>query len=230
VCRLQTTGGTAIDTPRRHLGLVRLTLILIAAGAYALDQFTKQWAVTTLEPGRPVPLIGDLLHLHLLFNPGAAFSLGEEFTVVFAVFGILALGFVAFWLAPRVRNYPWAVAIGLILCGIGGNLTDRIARPPAPFHGYVVDFLQLPHWPVFNVADMCLVFGVGIMIWLMVVRPLPLTASPFDEDDASSGTADEAPSPEEATRSDAADSSGTPASGDRPSPVGPPPGESGETA
>lgn len=155
---------------------VRATMIAIALGTYLIDQVTKHLAVTHLEPNQPVPLVGDLLMLRLVFNPGAAFSLGEGFTTVIAIFAILALSFVVFVLAPRVDNRPWAVAIGLIACGIAGNLTDRLARPPGPFQGYVVDFLQLPYWPIFNVADMCLVFGAAAIIWMNIVRPIPFSS------------------------------------------------------
>ncbi len=56
-------------------------------------------------------------------------------------------------LAVRVRSTGWALALGLLLGGALGNLTDRVFREPAPFRGHVVDFLELPHWPVFNLAD-----------------------------------------------------------------------------
>jgi signal peptidase II len=153
---------------------IRLLLAAVALGAYIVDQVTKQLAVTFLDPGRPVPLIGDLVMLHLVFNPGAAFSLGEDFTVVIAAFAVVALLIVLFWIVPRVGDKRWAVSIGLMLCGIAGNLTDRLFRPPGPFRGHVVDFVQLPFWAIFNVADMCLVFGALLLAWLAVVRSVPL--------------------------------------------------------
>lgn len=152
-------------------------------GAYVLDQVTKYLATTFLDPAHPVPLLGGLLTLRLIFNPGAAFSLAEDFTVVIASLAILALLFVIFWIAPKVRDKRWAVAIGLLICGIAGNLTDRMFRPPAPFRGHVVDFLQLPYWPIFNVADMCLVFGVVLLVWLTVVKPVPMTGAPEPDKD-----------------------------------------------
>ncbi|WP_028708203.1 signal peptidase II [Propionicicella superfundia] len=171
---MQAAGGTAIDASTKDLRRVRLTLLAVALTAYVLDQVTKQLAVTFLDPDRPVRLIGDLLVLRLVFNPGAAFSLGEDFTVVISVFALAALVFVLFWVVPRVGDLRWATAIGLMLCGIAGNLTDRLLRPPGPFRGHVVDFLQLPYWAIFNVADMCLVFGAALLAWFTIVRPVPL--------------------------------------------------------
>lgn len=155
-----------------RLTRTRLLIVGIGGVAYATDQITKHLAVTHLDPKQPIPVLGDLLRLQLIFNPGAAFSLAEDFTVVLTVLAMLALVFVIVWLAPRVRHTGWAVATGLLLCGIGGNLTDRLVRPPGPFHGHVIDFLQLPYWPIFNVADMCLVFAMGILVFLTVVRPV----------------------------------------------------------
>ena len=100
--------------------------------------------------------MGELLTLRLIRNPGAAFSQGEGFTWVFAVAAVLVLGFVGVRLVPRLGHVGWAVALGLLVAGVTGNLVDRIFRAPGPFRGHVVDFLQLPHWPIFNVADMCI--------------------------------------------------------------------------
>ena len=56
------------------------------------------------------------------------------------------------------------MALGLLLAGVGGNLTDRMLREPGPFRGHVVDFLMLPHWPIFNVADMCINVAAGLIL------------------------------------------------------------------
>ena len=68
------------------------------------------------------------------------------------------------WLSRRVRNYVWAVAFGLLLAGITGNLTDRLFRAPGVLRGHVVDFLMLPHWPIFNVADMCINVAAALIL------------------------------------------------------------------
>ena len=71
---------------------------------------------------------------------------------------------VVLWLSRRIASIGWALALGLLLGGVGGNLTDRIVREPEPFHGHVVDFLMLPNWPVFNIADICINVAAGLII------------------------------------------------------------------
>lgn len=140
----------------------RLVFVAVGVLAYALDLGSKQWALRALADG-DVPVLGDWLKLHLTFNPGAAFSTGTDFTLVFTCLAMVAV-VVVLWLSRRVRSAGWAVALGLLLGGVGGNLTDRIVREPEPFHGHVVDFLMLPHWPVFNVADVCINVAAGLII------------------------------------------------------------------
>ncbi|WP_246227089.1 signal peptidase II [Propioniciclava coleopterorum] len=119
-------------------------------------------------------LLGGLLRLQLIFNPGAAFSMGESVTPVFTVISIVALVFVLGRLLPRTRHVGWVVALGLVLAGILGNLTDRIFRPPGFLHGHVVDFLQLPNFAIFNVADMCITFAAVLIIWLVAITQVDL--------------------------------------------------------
>ncbi|WP_426244215.1 signal peptidase II [Nocardioides sp. LHG3406-4] len=143
--------------------------------AYGLDLGTKTWAVRALDGGRDRELVGDLLTLHLTFNPGAAFSTGTQFTVLLSCLAIAAVCLVLAF-SIRVRDGLWAVAFGLLLAGVGGNLTDRLFREPGPMRGHVVDFLQLPNWPVFNVADMCINVAAGLII-LQTFRGVALDGS-----------------------------------------------------
>lgn len=147
--------------PRRRASL--LTLVLVAAGLYAADVVTKVLAVEHLRGQPDVPLVGDLLVLHFTTNPGAAFSTGTEYTVVLSWVALIAV-LVVLWLSRRVASVLWAVALGLLLAGIGGNLTDRLLREPGPFRGHVIDFLMLPNWPVFNIADMCINAGAALVL------------------------------------------------------------------
>ena len=117
---------------------------------------------------------GGLLTLQLIHNPGAAFSLGENFTVVLTAIAASALVFVSWRLIPRVRHRGWAVGLGLLLAGILGNLTDRLIRPPGVARGHVVDFLQLPNFAIFNVADMCITFAAVTLGWLVLIRQVDL--------------------------------------------------------
>jgi signal peptidase II len=130
---------------------------------YAVDQVTKWLAVDRLTGQPDKAVVGDLLKLHLTRNAGAAFSTGTGYTVLFTLLASAAAVFVV-WLSLRVRSVGWAVAFGLLLAGICGNLTDRLFRSPGVLRGHVVDFLQLPHWPIFNVADMCINVAAALIL------------------------------------------------------------------
>jgi signal peptidase II len=147
---------------------LRLTYAAVATVGLALDLVTKIVAVSRLDPADPIRLLGGLLTLRLIRNPGAAFSSGERFTAVFAVAAIVVLLFVVIRLAPRIGHRGWAVALGLLTAGVGGNLVDRLFRAPGVLRGHVVDFLQLPYWPIFNVADMC-ICGAAATIGILAV-------------------------------------------------------------
>ena len=136
----------------------------------AADISTKIIAVAQLDPQAPVRLLGGLLTLRLIRNPGAAFSSGEQFTAVIACFAIAVLIFVLVRLVPRIGHVGWAVALGLLCAGVAGNLSDRLFRTPGVLRGHVVDFLQLPNWPVFNVADICIDTAAVLIVILAVVK------------------------------------------------------------
>jgi signal peptidase II len=152
----------ADPVPARRRVDARLVLAGVAVLAYVLDLGSKQWALSALADG-DIPVLGDWLTLHLTFNPGAAFSTGTDFTIVFTALAMVAV-VVVLWLSRRVASTGWALALGILLGGVAGNLTDRIVRPPEPFHGHVVDFLMLPNWPVFNIADICINVAAGLII------------------------------------------------------------------
>ena len=116
-----------------------------------LDQVAKTFAIARLDPQQPISLLGGLITLQLIRNPGAAFSMGENFTVVLTIVAICALFGVLFWLVPRVRH-GWAVSASC--WPESGNLSDRLFREPGPFRGHVIDFIQPPNFAIFNVADM----------------------------------------------------------------------------
>ncbi|HEX6871303.1 MAG TPA: signal peptidase II [Micromonosporaceae bacterium] len=141
-----------------------------ALAAVAFDQVTKQLVLSELANHDPVRLLGGALYLNVTRNPGAAFSIGEEFTFVFPIIALVVFAGVI-WLARQLRSVPWAVAMGLVVGGALGNVIDRIFRAPAPLHGHVVDFLSLFDeagrvWPIFNVADSALFCGVVLAIFL----------------------------------------------------------------
>jgi len=151
--------------PTSRTGVTRYRLLFAGVFllGYTLDLGSKTLAVERLS-GRPdVEIVGEWLQLHLTRNPGAAFSAGSELTPALSLLAIAATGVVVF-VARRVGTRAWAVSLGLLLAGIAGNLTDRIFRAPGPMHGHVVDFLALPNWPVFNVADLCINAGAALVL------------------------------------------------------------------
>jgi signal peptidase II len=157
----------------------------VALVAYAVDQVAKYLAVRELTGRAPMEVVGSFLQLRLLRNPGAAFSAGASFTPVISVVAIVA-AVVVLVLALRVRHRGWAIGLGLLLAGVVGNLTDRVFRAPGPLRGHVVDFLALPHWPVFNVADVCIDLAGAVFV-LMLLRGVRLDGT-RERDQAQAGT------------------------------------------
>lgn len=152
-----------------------VVMLMIGAIVVVLDQIAKIVAVVTLEPGRPVELIGETVRLVLIRNPGAAFSMGTDLTPVLSVVAILVvLGLL--WFSRRVHSRWWAWGLGLILGGAAGNLVDRVLRDPGALHGHVVDYMAVGWWPVFNIADACLVTGV-IVVAVAVLRNIDYDGS-----------------------------------------------------
>jgi signal peptidase II len=153
--------------PRR----IRL-LLAVAAGIFGADLVTKTIVVATLSDRAPVRLLGGLLTLRVLRNSGAAFSIGTSMTAVFTLIAVMVIVSIL-RTARRLRSLAWAVTLGLLLGGATGNLGDRLFRSPGPLRGHVVDWIELPHWPVFNVADSAIVCG-GILAVLIAARGIRL--------------------------------------------------------
>jgi signal peptidase II len=145
-----------------------------------VDVLTKQLAVRELTGREPVQVLGEVLQLQLVRNPGAAFSAGASLTPFISVVALVAACAVTFY-AFRVRHRGWAVALGLLLAGVSGNLVDRLFRAPGPFRGHVVDFFALPNWPVFNVADICIDVAGGLMV-LFLLRGIRLDGERHQHD------------------------------------------------
>lgn len=143
---------------RRALGFT----LFVAVLAVVLDQASKALAVAQLAPVERIPLVGDLFGLSLVYNPGAAFSLGSGATWIITLIGVLASAAVVIF-AIRLRGARWGLALGLVLGGAVGNLIDRIMNPPAFGRGHVTDFLAYGDLFVGNVADVFVVIGVGLV-------------------------------------------------------------------
>jgi signal peptidase II len=166
------SAGSASSAGTERPDRLPLLFGLIGLGVVGLDQLTKALALRGLEPGEPVNVIGSFLRFTLIRNPGAAFSLGSDYTPVIAVVQI-SVALAVVWLSRRLGSLGWAVAFGLLFGGAVGNIIDRVFREPSLLHGHVVDFLQLPHWAIFNVADMAVTSAAVLMV-LQTLRGIRL--------------------------------------------------------
>lgn len=149
-------------------------MALTALIVFLIDYATKAWALSTLDSNSR-PIIGKLLQFKLAKNSGAAFSLASSGTIFLSGFAI-AMVFVILYFGAKVISKWWSIAMGLALGGVLGNLSDRIFRPPYRLQGEVIDFLQLPHWPIFNVADMAVV-SAAILIAILNLKNIPFNKS-----------------------------------------------------
>ncbi|MEV7502110.1 signal peptidase II [Streptomyces sp. NPDC093018] len=137
-------------------------LWLVAAVAYAVDLGSKLAVVAGLEGRAPVPVLGSWLELRVQRNPGAAFGMGSATTIVFTLIA-LAVAAVIVRVSRRLTSTPWAIALGLLLGGAVGNLTDRLFRSPGGMRGAVVDFVSVRDFSVMNLADWAITCG-GVLI------------------------------------------------------------------
>jgi signal peptidase II len=183
------------------LGRKLVVVISVALFVLALDVATKVTVVDTLSHRRPIRLLGGLLTLRLLRNSGAAFSVGTSMTIVFTVIAAAVIIYIL-RTARKLKSLPWAITLGLLLGGATGNLADRIFRSPGLFRGDVVDWIELPHWPVFNLADSAIVCG-GVLAVLLAARGIHLD-----------GTRDHAAPDDESTDHEAADQAAPAGGGD----------------
>ncbi|MFF0305883.1 signal peptidase II [Streptosporangium sp. NPDC004379] len=163
-------GAATAAPPGRRRIAVLATIVPIV---YGLDLLTKTLVLKTLEGRDPFVIIPDLLQFRVIFNSGAAFSIGTGMTIVFT-FVAAAVVVAILRTARHLRSLPWAVTLALMLGGALGNLTDRLLRwpsgfgRPSPFQGHVVDFVETfpGHFPVFNVADSAIVCGGILAVFL----------------------------------------------------------------
>lgn len=147
-------------------------LIGVAVLALATDIVTKVIVVAQLSDRDPIKLLGGFLTLTVTRNSGAAFSVGTSAT---ALFTLIAAGVVIAIVrtARHLYSVPWAIVLGLLLSGACGNLVDRIFRSPGVFRGHVIDWIEVPHYPVFNIADSCICVG-GVLAVILAARGFQL--------------------------------------------------------
>lgn len=135
---------------------------------WLLDYLTKQWALTTL-PGKNIKVIGSFLQLQLTTNTGAAFSIGAKNGGVALSFFAISASCIAVYYAPFLTSRGWSFVLALVLGGSIGNLTDRAFNEPGLFRGSVTDWIVLPHWPTFNIADTAIVIA-ALLAFILTAR------------------------------------------------------------
>ncbi|HEY4850137.1 MAG TPA: signal peptidase II [Streptosporangiaceae bacterium] len=156
---------------------VNTRCVVVLAGTallgIGLDQATKALVVATVAGKPPLRLIGQVLTVNVSRNSGAAFSFAPAATVLFTCLAV-AIAVLIVTKAPRLRSAGWAAALGLLLAGAAGNLSDRLMRAPGIGRGAVVDFIDLRYFASFNIADSCLTCGIVLAV-LLSLRGIPMT-------------------------------------------------------
>jgi signal peptidase II len=146
------------------------TIWLTAWTIWLFDYVTKTWALSNFSSD-PQPVIGTLLQFTLLKNSGAAFSLASGFTLAFSLLAVAVIAIIVKY-ATRITSRGWLTCAGLLLGGVLGNLTDRIFREPGFFLGHVIDWIQIPNWPVFNIADIA-ISTAALLAFIQTMRNVP---------------------------------------------------------
>lgn len=142
-------------------------LFVLPLAVVILDQFSKYIVVENMALGESIPIIEEVFHLTYILNPGAAFGMFAHNRLFFIAIAVVVIGIII--LARReILASPWEVkaGCGLFLGGAIGNLIDRARQ------GLVIDFFDFRIWPVFNIADIAICIGVGLIIWNLLKTEL----------------------------------------------------------
>jgi len=138
-------------------------LYLTGGLVYLADRLTKMWAERALAGRPPITVIPDVLQLNYTTNSGGAFGLGQSAPWLFAGATVVVVAAIVA-ASLQLRHPATALALGLILGGGVGNLTDRALRGDGVLSGRVVDFIDFQVWPVFNLADSAIVVGALLLV------------------------------------------------------------------
>lgn len=145
------------DAARRRAALRATLVVVVVVG---LDQLTKHTLGTWIQPEQVRHIVPGVTLVYER-NTGVAFSfLAGTGALVYVVTAIALVALVTFMLRQPQRRLLW-LPTGMLVGGAVGNLIDRVGR------GSVIDFIKLPHWPAFNVADMSITFGVIILVFVI---------------------------------------------------------------
>ncbi|GAA4110377.1 signal peptidase II [Enteractinococcus coprophilus] len=178
--------------PQRAWWIALIPMII----AYLADLWTKETVLANMSEGERIVVIEPVLSWHFIRNPGAAFSIGTDYTWIFTIIQAAGLLIVLCLIVFRARTLPWLITLGSLAGGIAGNLTDRLFREPGFGIGHVIDFIALPNFAIFNIADSFIVVSI-IVIVILVMMGKTLDGKPETDDTAHN------------------QSDGSPASGDR---------------
>ena len=146
----------------------RQIAVFVGVAILLVDQLTKEWAGSALSDG-PIVLVEVFLQFRLTYNTGAAFSMFQQGGPVLAVIAVGVIAVIMFVLGDASRRSE-AIALGMVLGGSLGNLFDRITRGDGFLDGAVVDFIDFDFFATFNVADMSISMGVGLLLLVSVLR------------------------------------------------------------
>ena len=166
-------GESPLPTPPRRAAIT--TLAAVALFALVLDVVSKVLVVRDVDPFRPIRLLGGLIHIVYTRNAGAAFSIGTGATYLFGLVAVIVI-VVIVRSAKRIRSLWWSLGLGLLLGGASGNLADRLFRSPGVMRGHVVDWIQFPHFAIFNLADSAIVGG-GILLAVLALLGIEMDGS-----------------------------------------------------
>lgn len=142
-------------------------LFVLPLAVVILDQFSKYIVVENMSLGESIPIIEEVFHLTYILNPGAAFGMFAHNRLFFIAIAVVVIGIII-WARKEILASPWEVkaGCGLFLGGAIGNLIDRARQ------GLVIDFFDFRIWPVFNIADIAICIGVGLIIWNLLKTEL----------------------------------------------------------
>jgi len=140
-------------------------ILFLTVAVVILDQLAKYLVQSKMVMGMSIPIVSNIFHITYVQNPGAAFGIFEHRTIFFVIIAV-GLFVAALYFYPKIpQGYPaLRGGIGLLVGGAAGNLIDRITT------GYVTDYLDFRIWPVFNIADMAIVTGVGIIVYMLMYK------------------------------------------------------------
>lgn len=141
----------------------RVLVIAVALVVVGVDALSKLWALGGLGSTQSVDIVDGILQLQLVHNPGAAFGLFQSGGIVLGIVAAVAIVWVV-WYSAKVTRLATLIGLGFIAGGAFGNLLDRLFRYPGFLKGDVIDFIKLPHWPTFNMADVFVVAGVLLVL------------------------------------------------------------------